>query len=85
MKNNLPKKWIHNLKVLDIAFQPILNIQTGKTFGVEALLRNHKEVGFDSIFELFDEVYKDNLLYSFDLKLRKKALKKFKKKFRISQ
>ncbi|MDX9757467.1 MAG: GGDEF domain-containing protein [Sulfurimonas sp.] len=77
MKNNLPKKWIHNLKVLDVAFQPILNIQTGKIFGVEALLRNYKEVGFDSIFELFDEVYKDNLLYSFDLKLRKKALKKF--------
>jgi diguanylate cyclase (GGDEF)-like protein len=77
MKNNLPKKWIQNLKVLDVAFQPILNIQTGKIFGVEALLRNYKEVGFDSIFELFDEVYKDNLLYSFDLKLRKKAFKKF--------
>lgn len=77
MKNNLPKKWIRNLRILDIAFQPILNIQTGKIFGVEALLRNYKEAGFDSIFELFDEVYKDNLLYSFDLKLRKKAFKKF--------
>ncbi len=77
MKNDLPKKWIHNLKVLDIAFQPILNINTGEIFGVEALLRNYKEVGFDSIFELFDEVYRDNLLYSFDIKLRKKALKKF--------
>lgn len=77
MKNDLPKKWINNLKILDIAFQPILNIHTGKIFAVEALLRNHKEVGFDSIFELFDEVYRDNLLYSFDIKLRKKALKKF--------
>lgn len=77
MKNDLPKKWINNLKILDVAFQPILNIHTGKIFGVEALLRNHKEVGFDSIFELFDEVYRDNLLYSFDIKLRKKALKKF--------
>lgn len=77
MKNDLPKKWINNLKILDVAFQPILNIHTGKIFAVEALLRNHKEVGFDSIFELFDEVYRDNLLYSFDIKLRKKALKKF--------
>ena len=76
MKNELPKKWINNLKILDIAFQPILNIHTGKIFAVEALLRNYKEVGYDSIFELFDDVYKDNLLYSFDLKLRKKALKK---------
>lgn len=77
MKNNLPKKWIQNLKILDFAFQPILNIHTGKIFAVEALLRNYKEAGFTSIFELFDEVYKDNLLYSFDLKLRKKAFKKY--------
>lgn len=77
MKNSLPKKWIHNLKILDIAFQPILNIHTGKIFGVEALLRNYKEAGYNSIFELFDDVHKDNLLYSFDVKLRKKALKKF--------
>lgn len=77
MKNDLPKKWIHNLKILDVAFQPILNIHTGKIFGVEALLRNYQDIGFSSIFELFDEVYKDNLLYSFDIKLRKKALKKF--------
>ncbi len=77
MKKSLPKKWIQNLKILDVAFQPILNIQTGKIFAVEALLRNYKEVGFDSIFDLFDDVYRDNLLYSFDLKLRKKAIKKF--------
>ncbi|MDQ1244218.1 MAG: hypothetical protein QG565_558 [Campylobacterota bacterium] len=77
MKNDLPKKWVNNLKILDFAFQPILNIHTGKIFGVEALLRNYEKVGFSSIFELFDEVYKDNLLYSFDIKLRKKALKKF--------
>ncbi|MFA5455629.1 MAG: EAL domain-containing protein [Sulfurimonas sp.] len=77
MKNDLPKKWVNNLKILDVAFQPILNIHTGKIFGVEALLRNYQDVGFSSIFELFDEVYKDNLLYSFDIKLRKKALKKF--------
>ncbi|MDT8338630.1 MAG: GGDEF domain-containing protein [Sulfurimonas sp.] len=76
MKLELPKKWIRNLKTLDVAFQPIVNIHTGKIFAVEALLRNYKEVGFNSIFELFDTVYEDNLLYSFDLKLRKKALKK---------
>lgn len=77
MKNNLPKKWLKNLEILDVAFQPILNIHTGKIFGVEALLRNFQEVGFTSIFELFDEVYKDNILYSFDIELREKAFKKF--------
>ena len=77
MKNNLPKKWIRNLRVLDVAFQPIINIHTGKIFAVEALLRNYQEAGYGSIFELFDDVYKDNLLYSFDIKLRKKTFKKF--------
>ncbi|WP_268245920.1 EAL domain-containing protein [Candidatus Sulfurimonas baltica] len=77
MENKLPKRWLNNLEVLDIAFQPIINIHTGKIFAVEALLRNFQEVGFASIFSLFDQVYKDNLLYSFDIKLREKALKKF--------
>lgn len=76
-KNNLPKKWLKNLEILDVAFQPILNINTGKIFAVEALLRNFQEVGFSSIFALFDEVYKENILYAFDIGLREKALKKF--------
>lgn len=78
MENNLPKKWLRILEILDLAFQPILNIHTGKIFAVEALLRNYKEAGFDSIFELFDTVYKENVLYSFDLELREKTIKKFK-------
>jgi diguanylate cyclase (GGDEF)-like protein len=77
MNNQLPKEWLNALEILDIAFQPILNIHTGKIFAVEALLRNFQEVGFKSIFSLFDKVYKDNLLYSFDIALREKALIKF--------
>jgi len=79
MKNKLPKLWQDNLEILDIAFQPILNIHTGKTFAVEALLRNYKEIGYESIFSLFDEVYKQNILYLFDIALREKTIKKFKK------
>lgn len=77
MQNILPPKWQEKLKVVDIAFQPIINIHTGKIYAVEALLRNYKDIGFDSIFELFDKVYKENLLYSFDIALREKAIKKF--------
>ncbi len=77
MENQLPKEWYEKLSILDIAFQPILNIHTGKIFAVEALLRNYKEVGFESIFDIFDEVYRKNILYSFDLELRKKTIKKF--------
>lgn len=50
MENKLPKTWLNNLEVLDIAFQPIINIHTGKTYAVESLLRNYQEIGFDSIF-----------------------------------
>lgn len=77
MKNNLPAKWLSYLEKLDIAFQPILNINTGKPFAVEALLRNYKEIGFETIFSVFDKACEENLLYSFDIMLREKAIKKF--------
>ena len=73
----LTQHWKSHLELLDVAFQPIINIHTGKIYGVEALLRNFQDVGFKSIFSLFDTVYKEKLLYSFDLALREKAFKKY--------
>jgi diguanylate cyclase (GGDEF)-like protein len=66
------------IKTLDFAFQPIVNIRNGKIFAVEALLRNYKEAGFNSIFSVFDEAYHNGNLYRLDLHLRKKAFEKFK-------
>jgi len=77
--NDLTYEWAQKLELLDIAFQPILNIHTAKTYAVEALLRNFRDVGFKSIFELFDTAYKEGVLYSFDLALREKTFKKFTK------
>lgn len=77
MIRDLNKKWQNALNILDVAFQPILNIHTGKIFAVEALLHNFKEAGFDSIFAVFDTAYEENALYTFDLALREKTLKKF--------
>ncbi|MDH4944500.1 bifunctional diguanylate cyclase/phosphodiesterase [Sulfurimonas sp. C5] len=65
------------LELLDIAFQPIVNINTGKIYAVEALLRNFRDIGCRSIFEVFDIMYKEGRLYCFDLALRRKAIKKF--------
>ena len=73
----LPKKWRNKLELLDIAFQPILNMHTGKIYAVEALLRNFRDVGFKSIFELFDTVYSEHILYAFDMALREKTFQKF--------
>ena len=77
MKNILEQGWKDKLDLLDIAFQPIINIHTGKIYAVEALLRNYRDIGFKSIFSVFDTIYKEGILYCFDLALREKTLKKF--------
>lgn len=67
----------HYLDVLDIAFQPIVDIHSGELFGVEALLRGTDILGFESIESFFDRLFEDNTLYTFDLALREKVIKKF--------
>jgi EAL domain-containing protein (putative c-di-GMP-specific phosphodiesterase class I)/GGDEF domain-containing protein len=67
----------HYLDVLDIAFQPIVDIHSGELFGVEALLRGTDTLGFESIESFFDRLFEDNTLYTFDLALREKVIKKF--------
>ncbi|MDP1785205.1 MAG: GGDEF domain-containing protein [Sulfuricurvum sp.] len=65
------------LDVLDIAFQPIVDIHSGSLFGVEALLRGTDTLGFESIESFFDRLFEENTLYTFDLALREKVIKKF--------
>jgi len=72
----LDKTWLHIIDNIDFAFQPIVDIKNGKTVAYEALLRNYKEVGFDSIDSFFDTAYEEKILHTLDLKLRKKVLKK---------
>ncbi len=73
----LDNKWEKMIKKVDFAFQPIVNMQTGEIYAVEALLRNTKNIGFHSIFNFFDEAYNDGVLYQLDLSLRLKAFEKF--------
>ncbi|MEA1916973.1 MAG: GGDEF domain-containing protein [Campylobacterota bacterium] len=70
-------KWDEIVSSLDFAFQPIVHVRSGKTYALEALLRNTKDIGFQSIFSCFDEAYHDGTLYQFDLALRRIAFKKF--------
>ncbi len=63
---------------IDFAFQPIVNIYTGKTFAVEALLRNNEVLGFNTILSMFDSYFKQKKISDIDLVLFHKALKKFK-------
>jgi len=73
----LTKEWIERLKVVDHAFQPIVNPLSGALFAVECLLRGYQEAGFDSIFDFFDQAYDEGMLLSVDLELRRKAIEKF--------
>ncbi|MCX6073453.1 MAG: GGDEF domain-containing protein [Campylobacterales bacterium] len=69
--------YLHYFNVLDVAFQPIVDIHSGIIFGVEALLRGTDRLGFESIHDFFDRLYEENILYTFDLLLREKVIEKF--------
>ncbi len=73
----MTKNWKDRAARLDYAFQPIVNSFTGDVFGYEALLRNYRHCGFESIFSLLDEAFSDKALYALDLELRRKAISKF--------
>ncbi len=73
----LPEKWESVVETVDFAFQPIVNSLTGVTFAVEALLRNYREADFAEIPHLFDAAFNEGVLYSVDVALRRKALRKF--------
>ncbi len=70
-------KWEEVAAKLDFAFQPIVNIYTGTCMGVEVLLRNYQDAGFETIQDVFDFAFETSTLNSFDLILREKAIKKF--------
>ncbi|MGZ8547243.1 MAG: EAL domain-containing protein [Sulfuricurvum sp.] len=69
--------YTHYLNVLDIAFQPIVDMHSGAIFGVEALLRGTDTLGFETIHSFFDRLHEDSVLYTFDLRLREKVVAKF--------
>ncbi len=77
MSEKIDPQLLGRLSELDFAFQPIVNIYTGNTFGFEALLRRHEEAGFSSIQEVFDHAYHRGILHQVDILLRQKAFLKF--------
>ena len=75
----MEEKWVALLENVDYAFQPIVDIYTGKTFGLEVLIREYDSKDFTTIDSLFDMAYSENMLYKIDILLREKAIEKFSK------
>ena len=69
--------WIDALECIEYAFQPIVNIYSGECLGYEALLREWKPAGFDSIQAVFDAAAAAQVLHQVDMVLREKAIAKF--------
>lgn len=59
---------------LRFAYQPIVNIHTGRVLGYEALLRGWDGAGFSSITEVFDTAYDDGILEEVNAYLLRRAL-----------
>jgi EAL domain-containing protein (putative c-di-GMP-specific phosphodiesterase class I) len=70
-------QFLQQIRILDFAFQAIVDIETQEIYAVEALLRNVDKLGYSSIHQFFDTAYSHGLLYAVDLILREKAIKKF--------
>ncbi|HOI83030.1 MAG TPA: EAL domain-containing protein, partial [Campylobacterales bacterium] len=73
----LDEKWQQVVQNSGYLFLPIVSPQSGELFGVEALLRGYEKSGFTSLEDMFDEAYRDGVLYDVDLELRKLAFAKF--------
>ena len=73
-----PEYWRMVAKLCDFAFQPIVDIHSGRIFGVEALLRGHEAVGFSSVKDVFESACQSGMLNRFELYLREKVMHKFR-------
>lgn len=63
--------------VIENAFQPIVELSTGKVFGYETLMRGHDRLGFASPLELLDTAAEGGQLLALEQMLAARALAKF--------
>jgi diguanylate cyclase (GGDEF)-like protein len=63
--------------VLETAFQPIVELATGRVFGYETLMRGHERLGFESPLDLLDAAEGGEQLLGIEQMLASRALAKF--------
>lgn len=62
MMGSARRRWSEIAEDLDIAFQPIIDIHTGRTFGFEALMRGFERHGAESPIDLINRCSEDGYL-----------------------
>ncbi|MDQ0455185.1 bifunctional diguanylate cyclase/phosphodiesterase [Rhizobium paknamense] len=63
--------------VMENAFQPIVEVQTGAVFGHEALMRGQERIGFETPLDLLDQAESAGQLLALEQMLTSRALAKF--------
>lgn len=71
------RRWTDVAEDLDIAFQPIIDIHTGRTFGFEALMRGFERHQLESPIDLINRCHEDGHLDVFEERLIERAFEKF--------
>jgi len=71
---SLPSKWTRIVNGLHHAFQPVVNIHSGQTYGLEALIRGYHSFGFKSVGELLNAAADDGIISSLECMLKRKAI-----------
>lgn len=74
----LTKKWYQAIEKVAYSYQPLVNLQTGETYAVEALLGDVVLSGFPTIEAFFDTAFGETVLFGVDLELCRKAMGRFK-------
>ncbi len=72
--SGLAEPWRAIVAGLGHAFQPVVNIHSGHTYGLEALLRGYEDFGFASAAAVFDAAFADGVLDAVDRALKEKAI-----------
>lgn len=63
--------------VVENAFQPIVETNTGVAFGYESLMRGQDRIGFNSPLEILDEAHRHDQLLQLEQMVASRALAKF--------
>jgi len=77
------KKWATIVEKIEFAYEPIVNIYSGATFGFEISIKNFADFGYSEEKELYDDAHKERLLVPVELYIRKNAVTTFMSKFDI--